>query len=132
MSIFANIDGGVAEFYLAEVGDQHEGKTLDIKLFDPGEGSQTIRILDPSGGFATFDWSDTGGGSGTGVTSLDVTGAVFNNDFVTLTIPLPADFDVAYGTSNRWWKIEYTAGGSPTDRTTWSVEIRGDPVRLVE
>ena len=133
MSIFANTTSGVSEFYLAEIGNQHEGKTLDIVLFDPGEGSQTIRIINPSGSYETFDWSDTGGGSASGAISLDVTGSVFNNDFVTLQIELPNDFDIAYGTTDDWWKIEYTAGGgSVTDRTTWSVEIRGDPVRLVE
>ena len=132
MSIFANISGGVSEFYLAEVGNEHEGKTFEITLFDPGEGSQSIRIVDPSGSYATFDWSDTGGGSASGVTFLDVTGGRFNNDFVSIVIELPADFDAAYGTTDDWWKIEYRAGGSPTDRTTWSAEIKGDPVRLVE
>ncbi len=40
---------------------------------------------------------------------------------------------MAYGTTDDWWKIEYTAGsGNVTDRTNWSVQIRGDPVRLVE
>jgi hypothetical protein len=133
MSIYANTSSGTSVFYLAEIGNEHEGKTLDITLFDPGEGSQTIRIINPSGGYQTFDWAASGGGSGTNTSSLDVTGSKFNDEFVVLTIALPNDFDAAYGTTDDWWRIEYVAsGGSVTDRTTWSVEIRGDPVRLIE
>jgi Putative Flp pilus-assembly TadE/G-like len=133
MSIYANTSSGTSVFYLAEIGNEHEGKTLDITLFDPGEGSQTIRIINPGGSYQTFDWADSGGGSGTNKTSLDVTGSKFDDKFVVLTIDLPNDFDATYGTTDDWWRIEYVAsGGSVTDRTTWSVEIRGDPVRLVE
>jgi len=69
--------------------------------------------------------------SGTSTAYLDVTGSKFNDEFVTLSINLPTDFNVAYGTSDRWWKINYVSGSTIHDRTTWSVEIVGDPVRLL-
>jgi hypothetical protein len=47
-----------------------------------------------------------------------------------LTVDLPLDYVTRYGTKV-WWKIRYTVAGSPTDRTTWSVRIIGDPVHLV-
>ncbi len=132
MSIFANVASSSSDFYLAEIGDQHAGKTMEITLFDPGEGSQGIRIVQPGGlGYVTFDWTSTDGQSGNNTTYLDVTGSKFNDDFVTLSIALPTDFIATYGATDRWWKINYTAGGGITDRTTWSVEVVGDPVRLL-
>ncbi len=132
MSIFANVPSSSADFYLADIGDQHAGKKMKVKLFDPGEGSQGIRLMEPGGaGYATFDWVSSNGLSGTNSTYLDVTGSRFNDAFVTLTIQLPTDFNVAYGTVDRWWKIHYISGTGITDRTTWSVQVVGDPVRLL-
>jgi hypothetical protein len=45
-------------------------------------------------------------------------------------VKLPADYADRYGTKT-WWKIRYTPGTAPTDRTTWSVNILGNPVHLV-
>jgi len=132
MSIFVNVPSSSAEFYLAEIGDQHVGKKMQIKLFDPGEGSEGIKIIEPGGAaFASFDWTSSNGYSGSNTTYLDVTDSKFNDAFVTITIQLPNDFDVSYGTTDRWWKIKYLSGTDITDRTTWSVEIIGDPVRLI-
>jgi hypothetical protein len=36
------------------------------------------------------------------------------------------------GTGAAWFKIFYDGGANLGDRTTWSVQIKGDPVRLVE
>jgi hypothetical protein len=148
MSIFANLRGTQASFYLADVGPEHAGKTMVVSLFDPGEGASRLEVLDPNGNPVRFDWSTpcdpptppTGGCSGSG-TSLDVSGtgtqpgpnrastSRYNDRKLTLRIPLPADFGV-YG-GKTWWRIRYTVGSSPTDRTTWSVIIEGDPVHLV-
>ena len=60
ISIFANLGGGsgsTATFYLAQVDPVYAGKTLDIMLFDPGEGASSIEILDPNGNPATFTWT---------------------------------------------------------------------------
>jgi hypothetical protein len=48
-----------------------------------------------------------------------------------LDIALPDNYATVYG-ANEWWKIKYTLDATPTDRTTWSVSIIGDPVHLVE
>ncbi len=48
-----------------------------------------------------------------------------------LDIALPPNYTTLYGTKT-WWKVRYTAGSAPTDRTTWSVNIVGDPVHLVK
>jgi hypothetical protein len=153
MSIYANLggsSGATATFYLAQVEPVHAGKTMQITLFDAGEGAQKIEVLDPNGNPATFTWSTpcnpptppTGGCSGSNVTSLNVSGtgtqpytglqstSRYNDRRMTLDIKLPPDYTTRYGTKV-WWQIRYTVGTTPTDRTTWSVNILGDPVHLV-
>ncbi len=150
MSIMAAADDTAAEFFLAEIDDEHEGKVMKISLFDPGEGGNYIQILDPNGNSVEFEWETADGSlSGTADTStspdnsLSVSGTKpnppyevstsrFSNKTVVLEIPLPGDFTTSYGTA-RWWKVFYDFGTSNvTDRTTWAVSILGDPVRLVE
>ena len=153
MSIFANLGGAAgstAAFYLAEVDPVHAGKTMKVSLFDSGEGASAIEVLDPNGNPVTFDWSTkctnppapaTGGCSGSG-SSLNVSGtgtqpvsglistSKYNDRTMDLEIDIPSDYTAQYGTKV-WWKIRYTLGSNPTDRTTWSVVILGDPVHLV-
>lgn len=174
MGVYASLTGARAEFFLAEVTPEYNGKRLELALFDPGEGADSLRIKDPTGNYATFDWdvdcagvtAPTGGCSGTDVTRLDLIGATrndcsdgmdvdtgpptgadrcaynpqpgsrrvsrwkYNDRLLTLSIDLPADIEAAYGGAT-WWKVEYTTNTAPTDRTTWAVQVQGDPVRLV-
>lgn len=153
MSIYANLggtSGSTATFYLADVDPIHAGKTMQITLFDAGEGAQKIEVLDPNGNPATFNWSTrcnppnppSGGCSGSNVTSLAVSGtgtqpysglqstSKYNDRKMILDIKLPLDYTTVYGTGT-WWRIRYTVGSTTSDRTTWSVGIVGDPVHLV-
>ncbi|HAS10951.1 MAG TPA: hypothetical protein DCS55_10620, partial [Acidimicrobiaceae bacterium] len=54
----------------------------------------------------------------------------YNERSLTLSIDLPEDIASEYGGAT-WWKVEYTTNTAPTDRTTWSVRVQGDPVRLI-
>ncbi|MDH3704887.1 MAG: pilus assembly protein TadG-related protein [Acidimicrobiia bacterium] len=143
MSIFARGDSPQSDFFLAEIGSAHEGKIFRIILFDAGEGGNTISILDPEGNPVNFEWGTfDGNDSGVG-TFVDVSGTTslvgpgrastskFNERFIEILIPLPDDFTVAYPSGERWWKVLYDYNSNPTDRTTWSASIIGDPVRLV-
>lgn len=176
MGVAANLRGTRAEFFLASIGPEYNGKQLDITLFDPGEGADSLRIKEPDGDYVTFDWvvdcptgaPAHGGCSGSSVNVLDLIGntvgcsselrdvdtssprdgtpdrcvsntqpggrrtsrSKYNDRALTLTVDLPDDIATAYGGAT-WWKIEYATNVSPTDRTTWSVEVKGDPVRLV-
>jgi hypothetical protein len=161
MSIFANLGGSAgtacpapnssktcATFYLASVASVHAGKVMNVQLFDSGEGAEKIEVLDPNGNPMSFTWTtdcttvlpaSTCSGSGT---SLDVSGtgnqpvnglqsnSKFNDRKLNLKIQLPNNYSTVYGTKT-WWKIRYTVGSTPTDRTTWSVNIIGDPVHLI-
>jgi hypothetical protein len=150
MSIYANLSGVTATFYLAQVAALHAGKTMQLTLFDSGEGATKIEVLDPNGNPATFSWrtpcnpptSPTGGCSASNVTSLNVSGtgtqpytglqstSKYNDRRMILDVKLPANYTTVYGTKV-WWQIRYTVGTSASDRTTWSVNIIGDPVHLV-
>jgi hypothetical protein len=83
----------------------------------------------------------------------------FNDRLVAVTVQIPKDYGCEIGTGVRdlsgndvpcvdldaedmpqqgWWKIKYIPRANPaggyfqiTDRTTWSVSLRGDPVHLV-
>ena len=151
MSVFNNLSGSTADFYLAQVDSVYAGKQLGLDLFDSGEGASTMQVLDPNGNPASFTWSTNclplpapaGGCSGGPTTSLDVSGtgtqpypylassARYNDRTVHITIQLPTDYTGTYG-SHQWWKIRYATGGAATDRTTWSASINGNPVHLVE
>ena len=143
--------GQVAEFFLASVSDEYAGKTIEISLFDAGEGMDNIQFLSPDGVEQPFEqrlancsvglicgdtvnWpetSATGNDTCSGVPCLDVTGSVFQDMWTVLTVDLPADYTCS---PNCWWKVRYTpvSGGIVSDRTTWAVRVIGDPVRLTE
>ncbi len=139
----------VASFFLAEIDQVHAGKKVEIVLFDPGEGMNNLQIKSPGGVSMPFEFQRYDCGAlGTncsdpdlqtnntcgGNPCLDVTGSVYNDHAVRLLVDLPASYDCD-GETHCWWKIRYDSTGGPrppTDRTTWSVRVIGDPVRLTE
>ena len=61
-----NLDGGLQNFYFAQIEKVHAGKTMVIHLFDPGEasGNAYLRVLSPDGNiyhYQTFDWTSDDG-----------------------------------------------------------------------
>jgi len=148
MSMYNNISSGSANFYLAEVGPEHKGKTLEIRLYDPGEvnGDAFMQVMTPSGTTATtcraaHDGA-TGGGrftSGTNLspcrfqTSSSSQQARYNGLWVTLQLSIPTTYTCTMGTiPGCWWKIRYEISGQASDTTTWAANVIGDPVHLVE
>ena len=146
MCAYVNVGSGNPLFYLAQVEAGHAGKTLEIKLFDPGDvTSTTLRIKQPTAsGYtdASFTFTATGSSGGAPITggpqtSLQTSNAstgFYNNQWVTLTVRLPASYTAPTPpgeTQPGWWKIEYTVGATGQDVTTWEVNIRGNPVHLV-
>ena len=155
MEMFTPLDAGQpATLYLAQIEAVHVGKTMEIKLWDPGDTNAlaaSLEILKPTAtGYktATFNYTAKQVASGAvscnnqannGVTSLTTnTGgsSVFNGCWVTIQIPLPDDYSAPTppGESGPgWWKIKYTMGSGSSnafDLTTWEVRILGNPVHL--
>ncbi len=159
MVSYANIEGGQQEFYLAQIDrPAGAGKTVEIRLFDPGDvGAKAwMQILSPDGNSydpVPFSYTADNGRSGTNVTciqtygggsgpappagcpNLTSGGTLYQNSWITINVPLDANYGVgglqpSGETESGWWKIRYTVT-SGNDTTTWEVSIRGNPVRLV-
>jgi Putative Flp pilus-assembly TadE/G-like len=145
-------------FYLAQIDPVHNGKTLEIRLWDPGDTSPlsaSLQILIPDdaavGGFriAAVTYSGAKGTTNGAANSAcnsnsrstassapiqTSTGAslgLFNGCWLTIDTIIPAWYT---GDQQGWWKIRYTMNGTGTssDVTTWMADIRGNPVHLVE
>lgn len=86
-----------------------------------GYGPATANIKDVSGVVTPSQrpWGQRNGQAGK-----------YSDRSLRLKYVLPANMATAYG-GQTWWKIRYTASSSIGDRTTWSVSVMGDPVRLV-
>ena len=135
MSIHVNFDGGSATPYLAEVRPEHAGRTLEVDIWDLGDvnGSGQIRFLDQNGDNPACSWTSTNG-QASGPTSciIDISNQRFNAEWLRVRIPIADDYTCDPSvTDGCWWKIFIQSPGQPTDRTTWSARITGDPVRLV-
>jgi Flp pilus assembly protein TadG len=158
MVSYANIAGGGQTFYLARIDRQAgAGKTVQIRLFDPGDVGQKawMQILSPDGNSynpVTFSYTADNGRSGTNVTCIQTFGGsgpsppagcpnatsggtFYQNSWITIDVPLAANYGIGGLTpageiEDGWWKIRYTVNDG-NDTTTWEVTIRGNPVRLV-
>jgi hypothetical protein len=146
MVSYNNIDGSLATFYLAQIDAVHAGKTMEIRLFDPGDvgGNAWLRIERPgaeSYSDATFSYTATNGASGNNVTVIQTArngSSLFNNHWITISVPLGSDYGQGSDdltpvgeTEPGWWKIEYTIDHGGNDTTTSEVNLKGNPVHLV-
>jgi len=136
-------------FTFAEIADVHAGKTIRMRLFDAGDSNQsgtfTMRPLDPNGQpvgtcryrsyFAHQDpaaqtWRNSDSGSQCEVITRTGSTSLYNDKWLDIEIDIPAN----YTCTSCWWSVDYSipAGVAFYERTTWTVLIVGDPVRLVE
>lgn len=157
MSMFNNISSGgtnsniTANFYLAEVDPTQKGKTLRINMYDPGEvskngtstGTGTMKVMMPNGTVGTSCVGTSSSPSSSFVTGSTLSPCQFtsasggnsnyNGYWVTLDIKIPTTYTCTLGTvPGCWWKIQYVINGQANDTTTWSAQVIGDPVHLVQ
>jgi hypothetical protein len=145
ISIFTNQASSIANLSLAEIAEFHAGKKLILRFFDAGEDNSSdayMAVKMPDGSTADCTWVATNEGS---VTYSQTTSAdckifttkpksgggyesKFNGQWITATIQIPDDYTCG---SDCWWEMEIKLN-QPHDRTTWEVEVIGNPVRLVE
>ncbi len=138
MSIFTNDTDGNATVWLAEILPVHAGKKLVLRFYDPGESAPpaTMTVLTPTGSVATnCSWTSDNGSSGSScaITTATAGGAIFNADWIDMTIDIPAAYNCtqsANGYSGCYWKMNLDLQTSH-DRTTWAATVIGNPVRLV-
>lgn len=135
--------GTVTNFYLARIVPEYAGQILELELFDVADGANaSLTIVAPA---------DLTGNAITGCTFIrdaapptvnvsstctqtGLTNASYNGRSLTAQIPLPENYGCNAGSDlGCWFRINLDFGsGAPTDQTTWSARVRGDPVRLVE
>jgi len=131
------------QFYLAQIGAENAGKTMEIRLFDPGDvgGDAVLHIIQPDGTPATFtyasdaNWVANSDAQSNPVGTDHITTAVrgrssFNNTWITIDIPLSINYGKPSLPNGGWWQIRYTVGNG-NDTTTWEVSIKGNPVHLI-
>ncbi len=144
ISILNNALGGTSEFFLAEIDESNDGKILEIRMFDPGDGAAgkfTLSVIEPDG--AIQQVCDLKG-AGVDITVTDGCSVVtrdpalgnpniFNGEWLEIQVPLTSYTCSPDPAKGCWWKIryEFADSASPTDRTVWQVRVIGDPVRLV-
>jgi Putative Flp pilus-assembly TadE/G-like len=189
MSVYANASAGATDFYLAKLAPAQyfRGKRVQVLLWDPGEGAESIQILDqnttpvqvsyrtwnpglgdPLGNDAkTRDYNviqdltasadahkinvgglvtDAGAIPPPWLTATPVPysprsgESLYNGRMLSMEINIPTDYGCVPSvspcqevplTDDGWWKIRYTTGTAVSDRSTWSVQLLGDPVHLV-
>ena len=141
-----------SEFYLAQIGPEHAGKTVEVNLWDPGDTaplsasiqvelpSATVGVWTPANNMSYHAVTGTSNGSAVKCSSTVITGkssivtadpsSKFNGCWLTIDVPIPSGYTAP---QSGWWKIKYTMNGSGTsgDDTTWKVGIKGNPVHLL-
>jgi hypothetical protein len=146
LPVYVNLGGASSsELYMTRVTPEYRGKWLRIELFDIGDtatGTVNLKFLSPAGATGgTWDCSiskvsaDGVSAAGSGCSIDGLTRSDFNGSAVRIRVDIPDDYDCDRTVATSCWvKMEMTfnGGASPTDQTTWSAAIEGDPIRLVK
>jgi len=146
LPIYVNVSdtSQVTSFWLARIVPEYAGQMLELELFDLADGaSLTMQIVPPTDmtggpiGTCTFIRDDTPAPVTTtsSTCSTNATTGAFNGKVVTAQVPLPDTYNCNSGSDlGCWFKVslDYANDATPTDQTTWTARVRGDPVRLVE
>lgn len=146
MRIFANADSASSSFNLVRVAPAAANKTLVITYFDVGEASTsngTVQVLPPGDAkLGTTPMTSIAGCTATGPTNgslsnckVDgVTSATNNGKLQTIRVPIPSTYTCEVTSQGGcWFRVAINfPGATVTDATTWTANIVGEPVRLIE
>lgn len=143
LPIYVNQAAGGTQFYLARIRPEYAGQILELALFDVADGANAALTIVPpadrtgsaiSGCTFIRDAAPPTVTTSTTCTITGLTNALYNGRTLTAQIPLPVNYGCNAGSDlGCWFRILLDFGtGAPTDQTTWSARVRGDPVRLVE
>jgi hypothetical protein len=153
MSLYANAASGTTpNYYMARVLPGSSGQTLEIRLWDIGDGCGSGCPLtfnlpaSMGGGIPNCTWTEHDGSPGSGVGAAQTTlvnnasctqtvGAGGNGSWYTIDIAVPNNYTCTPGTQTDCW-FTMTYGATPpnslADTTTWGARLLGNPVRLVQ
>lgn len=145
LPIYVNqsVGGTPTNFYLAHVTPEYAGQILQLQFYDVADGANSDLTVVPPPDLTgdpladcTFirDASPPDVISPGSCTISGLNSANYNGRTVSVQIPIPANYGCNAGNElGCWFKVNLDFNGnSPTDVTTWSASVVGDPVRLVE
>ncbi len=151
IGIYANSPAANTTFYLARVLPGAQGRTLVLSFFDVGDAAQAgaITVLPPSesnlgGSFAGCTYTappgnSTGppwgafGATDSGCKISNVSSANFNGQWIQVRIPIPSSYSCAYNDAlGCWLRVNFAFPAAVSDTTTWTAQLTGDPVRLIQ
>lgn len=139
LPIYANAEGASTEFYLARILPTGSERTLKVSLWDISDGgsSGSMQVVPPAEAGGTFSGCtyDSTGGTYTVQSGCQFSfnSGALNAQVMTVTIPIPASYTCDSSVpAGCWIKVRAPFAGAVNDTTTWSADVVGDPVRLVE
>jgi Flp pilus assembly protein TadG len=141
MAMYGNTPSGTSRFYLARVPSGAHGQLFKVRLFDIGDGAtsgSTITVLPPQETGGTFSGCVGLGptiGTGTLTDCKISVNSSYNGKWEQISVPIPTGYSCTDSSpTGCWLRLEfyYGSGSTPQDTTSWTANIEGDPVRLVE
>lgn len=144
MGVGSNAPNAVTKFYLARLPREAAGNILNIRLFDLGDaktpsGSNvnvSVTVYDPRGNIPTgCRGADGSTATPTALSTCRIIGnyGVTNGLWQRIQVPIPTNYTCDNNDyTDCWYRLEVNYGsGVPTEVTTWSTNLEGNPVRLV-
>jgi hypothetical protein len=129
-------------FYLARILPTAAGRNLHLEFFDIGDvgsGTVDLTVLPPAEYAASFSGCtfkrDNAAAISSGICKFTGLSSAYNGRLVTIDIPVPSGYTCTVASSTGCWvkiQMAFSASATPSDTTTWSASIDGDPVRLVQ
>ena len=147
--VFMNFgSASTSTLFMTRLNPVHAGRTMRLELFDIGDTSGTLdfQVLPPLNSNLGASWpcsmklvSQDGIFAPTGLNAAKcaikgLSRQNYNGAALQIDIPVPVNFDCPLvQATDCWTSVKLTFNnGTPTDRTTWSASVLGDPLRLLK
>ncbi len=145
MAIDVNVPAATTVIELARITEDFAGRKLAIELWDVGDASRpgTLTILPPTDlvsptPLANCSVTNTKAGwldSNPNDCGAPITYRDMNGNLLTIEVDVPTDWDCAEELSTGCYlrvRVAFPPGTEVYDHTTWSVQLIGDPIRLID
>ena len=147
MPILQNDPSNTVTFNLIRALPGTRGQYIAFDFYDAADGSGagggTVRIVAPADATGSIKATSNipnckhakNNAAYTNATNctVSVSNSTHNGQLEHIVIPIPNDYNCNPATlGGCWFSVQITFSGSVTDFTTWTANIGGDPVRLIE
>ncbi|MER3453105.1 MAG: hypothetical protein C4344_05540 [Acidimicrobiia bacterium] len=146
MGAYANATGADTQFHLARVFPGSDGRVLRLRFFDTGDAETPgdLTVLPPpdsnvgpgfSGCLVTRAAKGQTDAPVKDCTVVGLHSSTDNGRWIEVKVPIPNGYTCDQSSATGCWvrvRFRYPPGTSVNDTTTWTAQIIGDPVRLVQ